>query len=585
MIKNLKNKFLICLFLLVAVFSVTSSCFAVFDSGNVISASELDIPLDRVFDYLHSLYDNNELNIEFNEKSYYICYSTRTGDYRFAFVPFEDFETLLIYYNTEDEWYYGAAYNSAGEHVKGFYKLDIFYNAENDTIFHTLSLTGYPCFDISDSAIDNNYLRFVDSSTVNISYETLDNNIFSNSSFSYEITGVKRGQVKLTINNLDSSLRMYGYVGLESYPDGEILDTSVNINNLRLLATKTDNSDLYCYLYEGEELTYYIVNENNVILDAGYISEMAKGYFLYGFEVNNGVDFVFLKDGQVYWDNNLIFKYNVNNSNTIQNNDIVSMGQYSYIETNKAVSNGTYKGYVYDSTGNLLNEASCKYSNDLSTLSIKVDTSYYEVETLFKHYSCYWLQTIYLTGNNSDGTSIDFSNYYVNWSVPTWVDFDKIELGQEEYNKRSGTLTGFTSSGALSMFNLKFFEYLNVHTKSFDITLQVYDGNDNLVLTHVINSDNIISKQVASEENNVDKGDYGILDNPGYTGGSNNSSNIGNIQNWTADDYLNLMSTDNFVWEFFKAILGNLPWWITTPLTILIFGVVIITIIRFARGA
>ena len=41
---------------------------------------------------------------------------------------------------------------------------------------------------------------------------------------------------------------------------------------------------------------------------------------------------------------------------------------------------------------------------------------YKEVETLLKHYSCYWLQTIYLTGNNSDGTSIDFSNYYINRS-------------------------------------------------------------------------------------------------------------------------------------------------------------------------
>ena len=48
----------------------------------------------------------------------------------------------------------------------------------------------------------------------------------------------------------------------------------------------------------------------------------------------------------MYWDNNLTFKYKNGNSNTIQNNDIVSMGLYSYIETNKTVASGTYTGYV-----------------------------------------------------------------------------------------------------------------------------------------------------------------------------------------------------------------------------------------------
>lgn len=433
--------------------------------------------------------------------------------------------------------------------------------------------TQSPCY-----IFDNTEITFKNSSGFAF-YE-----VAPNTSFDYSITGVKRGQTKLTINNLDSSLRMYGYVGLYSCFDGEILDTTANIENLRLLATKNDNSDLYCYLNEGEEVNYYIVDENNVILDTGYISEMARGNFLYGFEVNNGIDFVFLKDGQVYWSNDLIFKYNTNNSNTIQNNDIVSMGVSSYIETNKTVASGTYTGYVYNSSGELLTQSDCDYSNDLSSLSIKVDTSYHELTVGFNK-SCYWLQTIYLSGNNTDGTSIDFSNYSVRWSIPTWVVLDSLEVNGSSYDKYSGTLSGFTSTGILSMFNLKVYELIKDHTKDFNITLQVYDENDTLVLTHVINSDDIISKQVSSEENNVDKEDYDILDNPNYTGGSSNSSNLNNIQDWTIKDYEKLMSTDNFVWEFFKSILGNLPWWITTPLTILIFGVVIITLIRFARGA
>ena len=583
MIKNLKNKFLICLFLLVTVFSVTSSCFA-----NSYSTSIGDAPIN-VEDFMNStaFYTAIQTYTDFKNfnpevHKYAIIYKTNSNYYHCTFFLSENISCGKERLSHTQNMCWFDLYDTSGKSIS---VPTLSFRYENGSYSFSGSNTSINYFAINDSdnlTNDINFLLY--GYTGDLWHEPV---IPIDISFNYEFEGVKRGQTKLTITNLDSSLKMYGYVGCDNnFSVGDILDTSSISSYLRLLSVYSDNSDLYCYMYDGEELLYYILDENNVILGIGYISNMAKGDFLYGFNVSNGVDFVFLRDGIPYWDNNLTFKYNTNNSNTIQNNDVVSMGDYSYIETSKTVASGTYTGYVFDSSGNLVVQADCAYSNNLSSFSIKVDTSYFETHTLLKHISCYWLQSITLTGTNPDGSFIDFSNYKVQWSVPTWVTFESIELGFEEYNMRSGTLTGFTSAGALSMFNLQLYENLSEHSKNFDITLQVYDGSGNLVLTHIVNSDNIVDNQIKSEENNVDKGDYDIVDKPGYTGGSNsNYGDIGNIQNWTADDYINLMSTDNFVWEFFKAILGNLPWWITTPLTILIFGVVIITIIRFARGA
>lgn len=587
MIKKLKNKFFICLFLLVTLFSVASSCFAIEqDYVEIASLSDYGLTYDDFYSRLES-YASTNYNLE--------EYNALTFVYRF-----DDLIYFVVYkYNDTDlvskitlskyDYLYAFPYDVNGNSVSSYSKLAVTYNitsgsfscsngsSSNNKLF--TALTSVSCVLFDDTSCPVYYVSSSVAETLIYEPSTVD------LSFDYSIEGVKRGQTKLKINNLDTSLRMYGYVGCENnFNIGDTLDTSSISSYLRLLAMYSDNSDLDCYLYDGEELLYYILDENNVILDIGYISEMAKGNFLYGFNVYNGVDFVFLKDGQVYWDNNLTFKYSVGSSSVYEKNDIVSMGQSSYIVTDKTVAFNIYKGYVYDIDGTLIAEASANSSNDLSSISISVDTNYYETNVGWNK-SCYWLMSFDLDGTNVDGSFIDFSNYYAKWSIPTWINLDSIEVSEEEYTKRNGIISGFSSAGYSGMINLKIFELIKNHISNFDIKLEIYDSEDNLVLTHLINSDDIVKNQVAKEENNVDKGDYDILDNPNYTGGSSSSPNIDNIEDWTADDYLNLMSTDNFVWEFFKAILGNLPWWITTPLTILIFGVVIITLIRFARGA
>lgn len=578
MIKNLKSKFLICLFLLVTVFSVASSCFA--------STTIVESPYS-VQDFLDSGKFNSEIYSYDSSKLKYVGFFDSTDNTYW----------LVAIHDPNDSLAYIKQYNN-GTLERRYFRM---YDKNNNEI----SLT-YSQVYVNSGVFYLVYSSIRNESTFIGKGDSSRNPIFTNlttvkalalngsvlfdyeapisTDFNYLITGVKRGQTKLIIDNLDSSLKMYGYIGLEeSFEAGETLDVSANTDFLRLL---TYDSETYCYLNEGEEVNYYIVDENNVILDTGYISDMAKGDFLYGFNVNNGVDFVFLRDGQVYWDNNLIFKYSLKDSSLIQNNAIVSMGVSSYIETNKTIASNTYTGYVYDLDGSVLSQADVAFSNDLSSISIFVDTNYYETSVGYNK-GVFSLQTVYLNGTNIDGSNIDFSNYSVIWSIPSWLDVDSINVNYEEYSKRSGTLSGFSSNGVLSCFIDFYLLISNLNNKyiPFDITLQVYDDSGSLVLTHVINSDDIAAKKISSEENNVTKEDYEILDNPNYTGGSSNSSNMNNIQDWTIDDYKKLMSTDNFVWEFFKSILGNLPWWITTPLTILIFGVVIITLIRFARGA
>ena len=583
MIKKLSLKFvLVFLVLVVSVVITSSCCAAVLDS--TVTYYGQDYTKEAIINKYIELGGPNSENIS---NGTFVAFRPSAYVDRFYFV-FSDIP--ISYFKLRDGMYYDA-YSASDNKISSITVYGLYYQNNTKT------------WSLSENVINGSYLQsslftggsasFFDNTEVTIK-DTSNNIVYEakvNTTFDYSFEGIKRGQVNLEINNLNSSLKMYGYVGIDTILSvGDTLDTTVNTSNLRLTASKTDNSDLNCSLYEGEELLYYIVDEDNVILDIGYISEMAEGDFLYGFEVNNGVDFVFLRDGQVYWDNNLTFKYSLYGVES-ENNNIVSAGSSTYIKTDKTESFNTYIGYVYDSNGVLITQASATSLNDLSRFSISVDVSYAEDKDLLDE-GVWLLSYITLEGTNFDGSFIDFSNYSVRWSIPTDVEVKEIRINNTKYDKRNGF---FYNPNSIGMF----YCYLEIRDhiskfgpneyKPFNITLEVYDGDGNLVLTHIINSDDIVEDTISKEENNVDKGDYDILDNPNYTGGSSNSSgsigNVNNIQNWTTDDYLDLMSTDNFVWEFFKAILGNLPWWITTPLTILIFGVVIITLIRFARGA
>lgn len=512
MIKILKNKFLICLFLLVTIFSVTSSCFAATFSNEILEAPFI----------LEDLYASEDFQTRFlgvdlkniNVFSYY------AGSWK-----------VKVFANSNVS-YYKVGKTSASVTDKSY---SLWAYDSNDTIITNLTVytynysadTGFE-YSSASSGSDHVLTYGYSSSTITNFGNVLTSNLYDSSgnlwceaqevistAFTYKFEGVKRGQCKLIIEGLDSSLKMLGYVDLENTLSvGDTLDYSLYANKLRLLATKTDNSDLYCYLYEKEEITYYIVDENYKILDIGTISDMAKGYFLYGFTVNDGVDFVFLKDGQVYWSNGLTFKYSVYDVESIDNN-IVSAGTSSYIKSDSTTSSSEYIGKVYDNNNNLIATANAFSSNDLSSFSIKVDTAYEEDNDAYDE-AIWKINFIHLEGTNKDGSLIDFSNYYIRWSVPTDFEIVHIKVNNSNCDKRNGVFSSPTSFGRFTCF-WELRDYVSKFKDeyvAFDITLEVYDGNDNKVLTHVINSNDITSKQIESEENNVDKNDYVIVDNP-----------------------------------------------------------------------
>jgi len=590
MIKKLSFKFVLVFLVLVVSVFITSSCYAALSSTVVTPTFTKEVFYTGTS---FISYCESNLGYKLDEtNSKIICFRNGSGTGSTAY-----YVTILYGENLSDVSYLdftsatdmGYFRNKNGELVT--VNVLAGYLNTSGLFAGTWSINKDTCnyYNLIQINKDNTfYLTDITDYTVKIAGESIYQAAID-TSFDYTLNGIKRGQVELKIENLDSSLRMYGFVNIEnSYNIGDTLNININDGALRLISMYSDNSDLSCTLYEGETLIYYIVDENNVILDIGSINELVEGYFLYGFPVSDGVDFVFLKDGKPYWDNNLTFKYQVNNADLLTKNEIVSSSGYTYIESNKTDAKIIYNGFVYDLSGEILSSATTSTSNDLSSFYIEeVVTYYYETKIglniLIHDTACYWLRSISLAGTDSSGNNIDFSNYSVRWSIPTWLKLDSLKVGPDKYDKYNGTITGFSSYGYLQI-DLYIYELLKNHTSSFDIKLEILDGNGDLVKTHVINSDDIVRDQIASEENNIDRPDYDIIDNPSYTGGSGNKD-FSNIQNWKSEDYLNLMSTDNFVWEFFKAILGNLPWWITVPITILIFGVVIITLIRFARGA
>lgn len=160
--------------------------------------------------------------------------------------------------------------------------------------------------------------------------------------------------------------------------------------------------------------------------------------------------------------------------------------------------------------------------------------------------------------NNLEDLSINLEEIPIN-DLDTYFDYS------------SGSKIYFNSSSQYTYYIEVFFRITNketgqvVHIRSIDFNF----GN----LGHGYNEEHVYEDDEA-----VDNGDYII-------GDSSSTPSYSDIENWEIKDYYDLVSTDNFVWKFFKTILFELPSWITTPLFLLIFGVVIITIYRFIRGA
>ena len=584
MIKKLSKKLVLVFSMLAVVIFTVSSCYATPTSAtSSVQSAPYSIEDIKNSAAYQNLIKNHNVFSKF-ENPLFFAYEKNDGVTDRIYVINGDSSDDLIDYIGINASYYLYGYNTAGQFVDPSY-FYMEYNHNTGEFTTNQSLTSTSMFNGTPSFKD--YTSFVlrDITTVKVNawglnYEPV---LTPSTDFDYILSGIKRGAVKLEITGLNPALSMYGYVGVKNnYEIGDIFDGSSVSEYLRLLTIYSDNSDLNCTLYRGEELVYYILDSNNVILDIGTISEMAKDCFLYGFQVDNGVDFEFLKDGQVYWSDSLTFKYQLNNSTLLTNNSIVSSVD-NYIKISNTLTNVTCDAIVY-LNGNEISTASVVKKNNLSSLSITVHSSYYEVDTLFnKNTSVYTVSNLFLEGTDEDGNTLDFSRYRVRWSIPTWLELKQITLAGNNYSKYNGTSSYFSAVGSLNL-DLKIFEIVDDHKAPFDITLEILNSTGDVVLTKLINSDAIVKEEVARNENNVDKDDFEIIDSPNYTGGSNNYPGADNIHNWNVNDFANYLGTNNTMFSFFWAFLDNMPAWIATPLTILLIGLVVITLYKFIRG-
>lgn len=191
-----------------------------------------------------------------------------------------------------------------------------------------------------------------------------------------------------------------------------------------------------------------------------------------------------------------------------------------------------------------------------------------------------------MSGLNADGSYIDFSGYSVYWEVDTSIisTVTEFEVNNVEASSYYGTFNGFVSNGLTGIlsFELDLFLVYSEYTP-FNFIFKVYNSSGILVYTYILSSDDFIKKQIEFNDSTGSDKTYNVVESPNY---SNNSTglNFDNLVNWNEDDYKKLLSTDNFVWQFFLTVINLLPWWIYTPLAILLFGVVFISLLKFIRG-
>ena len=209
MIKNFKNKFLICLFLLVTVFSVTSSCFALTNTY----ATDT-ITLEDVETFISNKYGSQYL---FENGGIFVAGSV--NGIRFIYY-YDSTDVAYLKIQATGSYYQAYPYNSKGENINvnvNNMQLKVAYGSNSLEYF-----TGSVSQIDSKNSIGNWIKDYVIYSSCTNTILNTDGTVLHeveasiNTSFNYSFEGIKRGQTKLSIDNLDSSLRIYGYVGLNT---------------------------------------------------------------------------------------------------------------------------------------------------------------------------------------------------------------------------------------------------------------------------------------------------------------------------------------------------------------------------------
>lgn len=580
MIKNLKLKLLISMFLLVTVFSVTSSCFA--SSVEEYTYKDFSIKMDKTNKTLYVL--NNVSN---KSDTYDISYGL------------DNYSNYYFQVNNNNQYpsLYSECYNFGLVFSNSFSWKSNTYN--NITTYSYCSANSY-CYYFD---FRNNEYSLPWGETCGFA-ETASN-------------CASRGDNQL---QLDSD---YNY----KYSDTQILTSSDVIN-------KPDGS----LLYKAKKVTatYEFQVDTSAKVRFEYdSSKYSLQYSLTGVEPNvsltepvklrNAVDYIPGVTNLVVRSNSKVYYALYDSSGSCVEQSVLEIPTYDDVKANSdkditteieynsdnteatlyaSITNGEFSDKLYYSfyPPNIKNEYEAKIGFPRSGLKVTKNCDIYLIATdAFDNIITCDYVTINKLGiipENLFKVNVDVEEEKTVKLYPRLYGLDT----DKYYIEVSSKLDNFTSSDNISFYinNDKKGNVKDLNEKYFEVgsdaELKYYQniGTSNITVTFLVKNvetDAICITRTVSFKIGLNSSETGITDST--TNGvyddsfifSDSSDVVNSIEKMKLQDYYNLVDTGNSAWYFFKVILNNLPRWITLPLSLLIFGVVIITLYRFIRGA
>lgn len=251
MIKLLKNKMLIALFLLVIGISVTSSCYAtstytyddfewsVDKTNNTFTITNIPLQISETFDigydvscyskYIVSFYDINEYSSSFSE--YYSFGILFCNEYKWSKYG------SLYYIDTNDGicGFFDFRISTSGKATFDKPWAPVFFN---DFSNYRMSGRGGYWLNVTLEGNLARNVQIVDSTFNNITNPVTNEVIYKKSAstdFNYKFEAETKNRLALTITDLDSSYKMIGFVdNSTTYEVGDVLSAGIDIAYQRI---------------------------------------------------------------------------------------------------------------------------------------------------------------------------------------------------------------------------------------------------------------------------------------------------------------------------------------------------------------
>lgn len=573
MIKFLKNKFFICLFILVTVFSVTSSCLAVTlteSNIQIVSLSDFGITMDDVISYIQI---NSTTDYNFPDDFSHGVFADYVSNEKIRFMFYRTNYSYFDYlvYDAPGSFRRIIGYDNNDTIVESYIFATCTYNTTSSLFSDCRVGAGGSTAGFSNYSGTTGVLKVVDCTTFNIYLNGPNGDlVYTPNRLSIDVThefqNDTSAKVNFAINNAPEGAYLeYSLTGVEINAD---LNAPIKLRNpirysqgVTNLVVK-ENTKVYWALYDADgnclDTNVYQVPESDIVVensdkDIEYTISYNADNTLATLTVNviNGE----FSDKLYYTENGMI------------SNDFAGKILFPASRSLEINHNCSMHVVLYDYFGNLITGEYITINKIglIPESNFKVD-----VTTADK--------TVFLRPRLYNILQSRFYTIEYDVILDTFTASSNIDLFQNGSYVAdvTNTLKTYTCG---SDSELKFFQ--NIGTSNITVTFRVLNAETGetcitRTVSFKIGLDDESTGVTGSTTN-------GVTDNSFITSGTD--SNYSDVANMGINDYYNLVNTNNTAWNFFKVILDSLPNWITLPLSLLIFGVVIITLYRFIRGA